>query len=259
MISIAIGVVGAARIRLSLLDMRPVRRMTATSRRGKTQRVAYDLISDGFGRANGPFLVTVDTPDGGQTEQAAARRRGQGTCARSTGRQRLPAAPSEDNEMATIFLIPTTSPQDAATSDLLTELRDTVLPDATEGTGLSASTSAATRPASRTSRTGSERLPVFIMVVIRLSVLLLMAAFRSLWVPLVSAVFNLVRSGPPTAWWFAVFQKGIGANLIGVDSGACRSASFIPVMIFAIPSGLSSMDYNVFLLSCIHEALQQRG
>jgi RND superfamily putative drug exporter len=101
----------------------------------------------------------------------------------------------------------------------------------------------------------SERLPVFILVVIGLSVLLLMAAFRSLWIPLVSAVFNLLSVGAAYGVVVAVFQKGIGASLIGVDSGV-PIMSFIPVMIFAILFGLS-MDYNVFLLSRIHEAYNE--
>ena len=53
----------------------------------------------------------------------------------------------------------------------------------------------------------------------------------------------------------AVFQEGVGASLIGVDSGV-PIVSFVPVMLFAILFGLS-MDYNVFLLSRIHEAYNE--
>ncbi|HNC06749.1 MAG TPA: MMPL family transporter, partial [Solirubrobacterales bacterium] len=255
-ISIAIGVVVLLVFASPLLDMRLGSPDDGNQPEGKTQRVAYDLISDGFGKGvNGPFLIAVDTPDGAkQSKQqldAVVKdlRQVDGVANVS------PAAPSEDNEMATIFLIPTTSPQDAATSDLLTELRDTVLPDATEGTGLSAYVGGNTASFEDFSDKVSERLPVFIMVVIGLSVLLLMAAFRSLWVPLVSAVFNLLSIGAAYGVVVAVFQKGIGASLIGVDSGV-PIMSFIPVMIFAILFGLS-MDYNVFLLSRIHEAYNE--
>ncbi len=89
-------------------------------------------------------------------------------------------------------------------------------------------------------------------MVIGLSVLLLIAAFRSLWVPLVSAVFNLLSVGAAYGVVVAVFQEGIGASLIDVDSGV-PIVSFVPVMLFAILFGLS-MDYNVFLLSRVHEA-----
>ena len=90
---------------------------------------------------------------------------------------------------------------------------------------------------------------------IGLSVLLLIAAFRSLWVPLVSAVFNLLSVGAAYGVVVAVFQEGVGASLIGVDSGV-PIVSFVPVMLFAILFGLS-MDYNVFLLSRIHEAYNE--
>jgi putative drug exporter of the RND superfamily len=86
-------------------------------------------------------------------------------------------------------------------------------------------------------------------------VLLLIAAFRSLWIPLVSAVFNLLSIGAAYGVVTAVFQEGMGASLIGADSGV-PVVSFIPVMMFAILFGLS-MDYNVFLLSRVHEAYNE--
>lgn len=101
----------------------------------------------------------------------------------------------------------------------------------------------------------SARLPVFIAVVIGLSVLLLVMAFRSLWIPLVSALFNMLSVAAAYGVVVAVFQQGIGASLIGADSGV-PIISFLPVMLFAILFGLS-MDYNVFLLSRIHEAYNE--
>ncbi len=90
---------------------------------------------------------------------------------------------------------------------------------------------------------------------IGLSVLLLMMAFRSIWIPLVSAVLNLLSIGAAYGVVTAVFQEGIGASLIGADSGV-PIVSFIPVMLFAILFGLS-MDYNVFLLSRMREAYHE--
>jgi RND superfamily putative drug exporter len=101
----------------------------------------------------------------------------------------------------------------------------------------------------------ASRLPLFIGVVIGLSVLLLIAAFRSLWIPLASALLNLLSIGAAYGVVTAVFQEGIGASLIGADSGV-PIVSFVPVMLFAILFGLS-MDYNVFLLSRMHEAYNE--
>jgi RND superfamily putative drug exporter len=166
-----------------------------------------------------------------------------------------PPTVSEDGEIATVFAVPTTAPQDARTSDLLERLRGEVIPQAVAGTPLRVYVGGNTAGFEDFSDKVAARLPLFIAVVIGLSVLLLVAAFRSLWIPLASAVFNLLSVGAAYGVVVAVFQEGIGASLVGSDSGV-PVVSFIPVMLFAILFGLS-MDYNVFLLSRIREAYGQ--
>ena len=218
----------------------------------KTQRIAYDKLSEAFGPgSNGPFLIAVDLPDGGaddrQLDELTATIRGADGVASAED-----ARVSEDGEMATILAIPETSPQDERTSDLLERLRGDVIPEAVAGTGLQAYVGGNTASFEDFSDKVASRLPLFIGVVIGLSVLLLMAAFRSFWIPLASAAFNLLSVGAAYGVVTAVFQEGIGASLLGVDTGV-PIVSFVPVMMFAILFGLS-MDYNVFLLSRIHEA-----
>jgi len=222
----------------------------------RTQRVAYDKLSAAFGAGStGPFLIAVDTPKGApETEQqlttlqeAVEKARGIDSVA--------PAEVSEDGEMATLFAVPTTAPQDAKTSDLLERLRADVIPQATSGTPLKAYVGGNTAFFEDFSDKVAARLPLFIGVVIGLSVLLLIAAFRSLLIPLVSAVFNLLSITAAYGVVVAVFQEGIGASLIGADGGV-PIVSFLPVMMFAILFGLS-MDYNVFLLSRVHEAYNE--
>jgi RND superfamily putative drug exporter len=222
----------------------------------RTQRVAYDQLSSAFGPgSNGPFILAVDTPKGapGTAAELAGLR---AAVQRTPGIAFVsPAVPSRDGEMAAITAVPTTSPQDARTSDLLGKLRDDVIPAATKSTALKVYVGGNTAGFQDFSDKVASRLPVFIAMVIGLSVILLIAAFRSLWIPLVSAVLNLLSIGAAYGVVTAVFQKGIGASLIGVDSGV-PIVSFIPVMLFAILFGLS-MDYNVFLLSRIHEAYNE--
>ena len=222
----------------------------------RTQRVAYDQMTEAFGPgSNGPFLLAVDTPKGAPEtrqqlsalEEAVGETPGIASVA--------PASPSEDGEMATIFAIPETAPQDAKTSALLDRLRETVIPEATEGTPLKVYVGGNTAGFEDISDKVAGRLPLFIAVVIGLSVLLLIAVFRSLWIPLVSAFFNLLSVAAAYGVVVAVFQEGFGASLIGADSGV-PVISFLPVMLFAILFGLS-MDYNVFLLSRIHEAYNE--
>ncbi len=218
-----------------------------------TQRAAYDQLTAAFGPgSNGPFLLAVDTPKGvAETERQLAGL--QQAVAGTPGIASVPSASiSEDGQMATIFAIPTTAPQDARTSALLTRLREDVIPGATAGTPLKVYVGGNVAAFEDITDKVAGRLPVFIAFVIGLSVLLLIAAFRSLWIPLVSALLNLLSVAAAYGVVVAVFQEGIGASLIGSDSGI-PIISFLPVMLFAILFGLS-MDYNVFLLSRIHEA-----
>jgi RND superfamily putative drug exporter len=166
-----------------------------------------------------------------------------------------PPTVSKDGEIATMLAIPTTPPQDAKTSQLLETLRDRVIPNATRDSDVKVYVGGNTASFEDFSAKTAERLPVFISVVVGLSVLLLMAAFRSLWIPLVSALFNLLSIAASYGVVVAVFQKGFGADLIGVGSDV-PIVAFVPVMMFAILFGLS-MDYNVFLLSRIHEAYME--
>jgi putative drug exporter of the RND superfamily len=222
----------------------------------RTQRVAYDLQTEAFGPgSNGPFLLAVDTPKG-DTDTQAQLRKLESTVRDTPGVASVsPAQVSDDGEMATIFAIPRTAPQDAKTSDLLEQLRDDVIPGATAGTPLRVYVGGNTAGFEDFSDKVSSRLPLFFAVVIGLSVLLLMAAFRSIWIPLISGVFNLLSITAAYGVVVAVFQDGVGASLIGADSGV-PVVSFVPVMMFAILFGLS-MDYNVFLLSRIHEAYNE--
>ncbi len=222
----------------------------------KTERKAYDQLAAAFGPgSSGPFFIAVDLQRGddqrADLDRLVQALRTDGVASVS------PAAPSRDGEMATIFLTPTTAPQDQATTDLVHTLRDDVIPPAVAGTALQGKVyvGGQTPVMEDFSAKVSSRLPLFIAVVIGLSVLLLMAAFRSVWVPLVSAVFNLLSIGAAYGVVTLVFQDGVGASLLGVDSGVPIIA-FIPVMMFAILFGLS-MDYNVFLLSRIREAYHE--
>jgi RND superfamily putative drug exporter len=221
-----------------------------------TQRVAYDQLTAAFGPgSNGPFLLAVDTPKGAPDTERQLNGL-QRAVADTPGIDSVPPATvSADGEMATIFAVPTTAPQDARTSALLDRLREDVIPGATAGTPLKAYVGGNTAAFEDITDKVAGRLPLFISLVIGLSVLLLMMVFRSLWIPLVSALFNLLSVAAAYGVVVAVFQEGIGASLIGSDSGI-PIISFLPVMLFAILFGLS-MDYNVFLLSRIHEAYNE--
>ncbi len=218
-----------------------------------TQRQAYDELSAAFGPGfNGPLILAIGSKDGGQLPPAQLKTLS-GQLADVPGVAKVGAPVTNDaGDAAVLRVTPTTSPQDAATTDLVDRLRQDVLPSDTADTNLQVYVGGQTAGFEDFSQKVSSRLPLFILVVIGLSMILLMAVFRSILVPLASAVFNLLSIGAAYGVVVAVFQWGWGASLIGASSDV-PIISFIPLMMFAILFGLS-MDYNVFLLSRIREA-----
>jgi RND superfamily putative drug exporter len=105
-------------------------------------------------------------------------------------------------------------------------------------------------------RLGDALLP-FALVVVGLALVLLMLVFRSILVPLKAVLMNLLSIGAAFGLIVAVFQWGWGASIIGVD-GTGPIISFFPIFLFAIVFGLS-MDYEVFLMSRIHEEWERTG
>lgn len=233
-----------------VLDMRLGQADAGTDPSSTTHRRAYDLLAEGFGEGfNGPLLLAVDL--GGSTDTAALE---QITAAVGDDPGVLAVSPPEINDAgdtALLTAIPTTKPQDRATSDLVHRLRGSTLPEATAGGDATVLVGGPTAGFIDQSDKISDRLPWFIAAVVSLSFLLLMIVFRSILVPLKAALLNLLSIGAAYGVVVAVFQWGWGRSLIGLEE-AVPIASFVPMMMFAILFGLS-MDYEVFILSRIRE------
>jgi putative drug exporter of the RND superfamily len=148
-----------------------------------------------------------------------------------------------------------TAPASDATEDLVRELRSPVIPDAVQGTSLTAYVDGETAGYIDLATKISDKLLSVIAIVVALAFVLLMIAFRSVLVPLTSALMNLLSVAAAYGVLTAIFQKGWGAELIGLD-GPVAIASYVPLIMFAILFGLS-MDYQVFLVSRIHEHYRQ--
>jgi RND superfamily putative drug exporter len=222
---------------------------------GHTTRNAYDLIGRGFGKGfNGPLQLAVKLPKA-RADSALAQL--YGTLHRTPGVASV-AAPGLNaaRDTASIQVFPTSSPQSAQTTNLVTHLRDSVLPPLERATGTTVYVGGATAGQADFAHVLSSKLPVFIGVVIALSALLLLVVFRSFMIPLQAAVMNLLSIGAALGVVQAVFERGWLSGLFGVQPGPIEA--FIPVMAFAIVFGLS-MDYEVFLISRVHEEWKSRG
>jgi RND superfamily putative drug exporter len=215
-----------------------------------TTRRAYDLLSAGFGPGfNGPLVLAAKTPSAaaGSAVQGLA-----GSLAKVEGIAfASPALPNASGDAAIIQVIPTTSPQDHKTVQLIDHLRRDVVPAAVGDTGAQVYVGGQTAVYADLSEVMSSRLPYFLGAVLILSFLLLMVVFRSLLVPLKAVVMNLLSIGAAYGTLVAIFQWGWAKDLVGVGR-AGPIESWAPMMLFAIVFGLS-MDYEVFLLSRMRE------
>ena len=229
---------------------------------GSTTRTGYDLLAKGFGPGfNGQVLLVASTPTDHQRQafvgDIAKLQAMAGTndiaAVEFDSRQLSGAVPPR---VMVASLIPATSPQAAETSDLINNLRGTILPDLAGTSGLKVLVGGSTAAFNDFASTLSARLPLFIGAVVLFSFLLLMLVFRSLVVPLTAALMNLLSIGAALGVVVAVFQHGVLGSLLGVNR-AGPIEPYVPVMLFAIIFGLS-MDYEVFLVSRIHEEWLRR-
>jgi RND superfamily putative drug exporter len=217
---------------------------------GSTTREAYDLLAEGFGPGfNGPFAMVAALPGKGDDEALVLLRKAvesEEGVAKTTS---ITLNPAENTGVFQLY--PTTSPQSEDTTKLLDHIREDVLPPIEQKTGAQLHVGGITAIFEDFGDAISKKLPLFIGVVVLLSALLLMAVFRSVVVPLKAILMNLLSIGAAFGLIVAVFQWGWGASLIGVD-GTGPIISFFPIFLFSIIFGLS-MDYEVFLMSRIHE------
>lgn len=296
---VLVAVAALATIAYPALDLRLGTADQGNDPAGTTTRQAYDTLAGAFGPGvNGPLLVAVDltdnpmptageplgTPSGGAdapTDGGAAQAQptqppeGDGAPGRSpqvppqlaglvTDLEADPgvasvsgAVPNADGTAALLRVVPTTSPQDQATSDLIDRVRTDLAPTAEEAHGIDVHVGGPTATFDDFAERVQDAIPWFISLVVGVSMLLLVLAFRSLLVPLIGALLNLLSAAAAFGVVVAVFQWGWAADLIGLGK-AGPIEPFLPVILFALLFGLS-MDYQVFLVSRMHEEWLRTG
>ena len=168
---------------------------------------------------------------------------------------------SPGGELTVLSLVVLGDPNGETAQAAVRTLRSDYLPAAFAGTGLVAGTDVLTT--GQTSYvvdyldTISGATPWVFILVLGLSFVLLMVVFRSVVVPLKAIIMNLLSVGAAYGLMVAVFQKGWGADFLGLQKADFIEA-WVPLFLFAILFG-TSMDYHVFLLSRIRERFDQTG
>lgn len=216
-----------------------------------TARQSYDAISEGFGEGfNGP-LILVAEPNNSSAQvtpellgNLMKELQSQNNVAQVT-----PLGMTED--LAIFSLIPETGPNDKITKDLVTELRSAESSVAKMNDvkiGVTGLTAVNIDMSSKLAQV----FPIYVGIIILLSLIILLLVFRSIIVPIKATIGFLLSILATFGITTAVFQWGWLHSLFGFDTGG-PLLSFMPIIVTGILYGLA-MDYQVFLVSSMRES-----
>ena len=263
---------------IPLLSLNLGQQDTAALSTSTTARQAYDLISQNFGPGtNGPLIIAVSLGSPAKAPSSASGSSGSSSSGSSSSSSQSDAR-AGDPRLATLQkdisstpgvaavtpiqidqagtsaffnVISKHGPAEDQTTHLVDTLRESVIPGAEKGTNMRADVGGSTAAYDDLASKISSKLPLQIVVVIALSFLLLVLAFRTVVIPPQAALMNVLSIGASYGVLTAVFQYGWLSHVIGLQ-GAVPIVSYVPLFMFAILFGLS-MDYEVFLVSQIEE------
>jgi RND superfamily putative drug exporter len=222
-----------------------------------TSRQAYDALNKGFGPGvNGPLLIASEFSSPAEAKQVLPKLEKAIGGAKDV---KVVSEPTLDEKgtVAVFTVISKSEPWADETVGLVEDLRETVVPQALKGTQANSYVGGQTAGYIDLATQISDKLPLMIAIVVALSFIVLLIAFRSLLVPIKAAAMNLISVAAAYGVVTAVFQLGWGSSLIGLDH-AIPIVSFVPLLMFAILFGLS-MDYEVFLLTQMREHFKEYG
>jgi RND superfamily putative drug exporter len=222
-----------------------------------TARQAYDGLTQGFGPGvNGPLLVASEFESAGEAKTVLPVLEKKIAAAPDVAEVSEPTL-DKAGTAAVFTVISKSAPWADETVSLVEDLRDETIPAALKDSSTSSYVGGQTAGYIDLATQISDKLPLMIGIVVALSFIVLLLAFRSLLVPLKAAAMNLISVAAAYGVVTAVFQLGWGSSLIGLDH-AIPIVSFVPLLMFAILFGLS-MDYEVFLLTQMREHYRKTG
>jgi putative drug exporter of the RND superfamily len=238
---------------IPLLSLTLGQQDTAALSTSTTARRAYDQISENFGPGvNGPLIVVASLASKATSTSDSRLATLQKDVASTSGVAAVtPIQLDKAGTTAYFNAISKAGPAQDATTTLVNTLRNTTIPAAGKGTNMTAYVGGTTAAYEDLASQISSKLPLQILVVIALSVILLVLAFRSIAIPPQAAVMNILSIGASYGVLTAIFQFGWLSSVIGLP-GKVPVVSYVPLFMFAILFGLS-MDYEVFLVSQIEE------
>src|SRR6185437_209930 len=215
---------------------------------------AYEMLAGGFGPGfSGPLFLVAQTQSGADRAALGRLDRALAAVPGVSAVQAGPASagPADGPAVEVTQVLPASAPEAPATAALITRLRGTVIPGYTRGTTLRVYVGGVTATFTDLAAVTSAKLPWLLATIVGVSFLLLVLAFRSLLIPAVTAVLNLLSAAASFGVLTAFFQWGWGTRAFGLGAPA-PVEGYLPELVLAILFGLS-MDYQVFLVSAMAE------
>ena len=223
---------------------------------GTSPRSYYDTMAGAFGKGF-DASAAARRPDPGRSGPDGMDHARPGAARREGRRLRQRAAAVSGSTLSTLQVVPTTASQDQATSDLVRTLRSASSRGPRPELTCASMSAEPPPPTSTIANALTSKLPLFLAIIAVLGFLLLTLAFRSLLVPAIGAIGNLLTIAVALGSTVALFQWGWGQPLFGVG-GPAPLEYIVAILIVGVVFGLS-MDYHVFLVSRMHEGWTQTG
>lgn len=246
-----LAVVALGVIALPALDLRTNLPDGSSEAHDSTQYRAYSTVAEEFGEGtNGPLLVVADLP--GEPTEAEALEYQVGVAEELFAQDDVvavaPIGTSEDRTVAAFQVIPAEGPTSESTEELVHALRALEPLDGEVTLGVAGSASGNIDISEKL----AQALPIYLAVVVGLSLVILVLVFRSIFVPVVATLGFILSYFAALGGVVAIYQWGWLAGVFGVETPG-PILNFLPTILVGILFGLA-MDYQLFLGSGMREA-----
>jgi len=246
-----LSVVALGLVAIPALDLRTNLPDGSSEAHDSTQYRAYSTVAEKFGEGtNGPLLVVADLP-GEPTEDELLEYQvavAQELFAQDDVVAVAPIGASEDRTVAAFQVVPAEGPTSASTEALVHELRGLEPLDGEVTVGVAGSASGNIDISDKL----AAALPVYLAVVVGLSLVILVLVFRSVYVPVVATLGFILSYFAALGGVVAIYQWGWLGGVFGVETPG-PILNFLPTILVGILFGLA-MDYQLFLGSGMREA-----
>ena len=256
LIAVVLGIALLATIALPFFHMETGLGSDGHKSPDKTERRAYDLLSEGYGEGyHGPLVILAET-DGGEEAAANLNKVIEEVKTYPNVITVNSAITGPSGKISLITVMPATGPNDSKTLDLVHLIRDKA-PGIEQQDHVKIGVTGSTAVNIDISQKLNQALPKFCLIIVGLAFVLLMLVFRSILVPIKAVLGFILSLGATLGFVTYVVQDGHFQNIFQFYAKA-PVFNFLPILLVGVLFGLA-MDYEVFLVSRMREEFKKSG